>query len=345
MKSERTRWAVVGLGNVVTNRFAPALAKCARSALVACMSRDPAGARAFAAKFGVARVHATFDDVVADPGIDAVYIATPNTLHYAQTRQALDAGKHVLCEKPLALTVAHGRELRRLAAERKRVLGVAYQFRFESVFERIRELVRAGAVGEPRAVALTGASPAVRAATWRENPEEGGILSDLAVHLLDLVPWLAGVEYTDVAARAHPADMQQASVQTISVLGTLAGGGHAFVRASRELAYGRQEVAIEGTHGTIVCPAWRNVPEYELALIGTAGRRTETLAPAPMFEREIDAFEDELAGRRTALANAGDGIRVIELANAVRQSVQTGCVVRLEPAVAVPSAAMSGGAS
>jgi 1,5-anhydro-D-fructose reductase (1,5-anhydro-D-mannitol-forming) len=326
---DRVRWAVVGLGNVVSNRFAPALLRSAGSALVACASRDAERARAFASRFGEPRVHATFDDVVADADVDVIYLATPNSQHFPQTRKALEAGKHVLCEKPLALTVEHGRELARLAGERDLRLHVAFQFRFESVFERIRERVMAGAIGEPRAVTLTGASPPVQGATWRADPVEGGILADLGVHLLDLVPWLTGLAFVDFAARAHPADMDREPVRMISILGALESGCHAFVRASREQAQGLQVVSVEGTRGTLACPAWRNAPECVLTHVDATGQHSETLRPAPLFEREIAAFEDALAGRATTLATAADGIHAIAIAEAVRQSVQSGRIVAL----------------
>jgi 1,5-anhydro-D-fructose reductase (1,5-anhydro-D-mannitol-forming) len=326
---DRTRWAIVGLGNIATNRFAPALLRSARSTLVACASRDPERAKAFASRFGEPRVHATFDGVLADDEVDAVYLATPNSQHYEQARRAMEAGKHVLCEKPLAMTMEHGATLARLADARKRCLRVAYQFRFESVFEQIRARVLAGAIGEPRAVTLTGASPPVQGATWRQSPVEGGILTDLGVHLLDLVPWLTGLAFVDVAARAHPTDMDREPVRLISILGTLESGCHAFVRASREQAQGLQVVSVEGTRGTLTCPAWRNAPECALTLVDATGQHSETLTPAPLFEREIAAFEDALAGRATTLATAADGIRAIAIAEAVRQSVQSGRIVAL----------------
>ena len=326
-QDNRTGWAIVGLGNVVVNRFAPALVKSPNSALVACATRDVEKARAFAARFGNPRVHATFDALLQDAEVQALYIASPNSLHYQQARDALLAGKHVLCEKPLAHEATQGRVLARLADERKVCLHVAYQFRFESVVERMRELVRAGAIGEPRAVVLTGASPATITGAWRSDPAEGGILSDLGVHLLDLVSWLAGARFTDVAARANPPDMRREPVRTISVLGTLQGNCHAYVRASRELGQVQQALTIEGSKGTLSASAWRNASEYTLTIVDGAGTRSEQHAAVPIFEREIAAFEDELAGKPSTLATAADGVHAIEVASAVWRSAASGTIV------------------
>jgi 1,5-anhydro-D-fructose reductase (1,5-anhydro-D-mannitol-forming) len=323
----RIRWGVVGLGNVTVNRFVPALMRSARSTLVACATRSPETQRGFVEKFALAHSHSDYAELVRDAGVDAVYLATPNSLHFAQARDALAAGKHVLCEKPLALEAAHGEELVALSRSTGRVLKVAYQFRFERLFERVREHVAAGTLGELRTVTLSGCSPVVRTAAWRQAPEEGGILSDLAVHFLDLVPWMTGLEFTDVVARANPHDMAGASVQTISILGTLGRHCHVAIRASRELPSGQQALVVEGTRGSIVCPAWRGVPQLEVILQDSAGRTVETLAPSALFEREIAAFEDEIGGERTALASAEEGVRTIVLADAIRQSVQSGRVI------------------
>ena len=159
------------------------------------------------------------------------------------------------------------------------------------------------------------------------------------MHFLDLVPWLTGLEFTDICARANPPDMAAASVQTISILGTLGRHCHSAIRASRELPAGQQALVVEGTRGSLACAAWRGAPQHELTLQDGAGRTVETFAPTPLFEREIAAFEDELSGERTALAGAADGVRTIVLADAIRQSVQSGHVVAVgarapEPAVA-----------
>jgi predicted dehydrogenase len=147
------------------------------------------------------------------------------------------------------------------------------------------------------------------------------------------VPWLTGLAFKEVAARAMPPDLHAAPVRTISILGSLGDAAHAFVRASRELGQGLQAVTVEGSDGTLSCPAWRNAPDYELTLADANGRRTERLAPAPMFEREIEAFEDEIAGRATTLATAEDGIRAIAVTEAVMASVASG---RVTPVAQAP---------
>ncbi len=324
-KTDKIRWGIVGLGNVVTSKFAPALARSKRSIITACSTRSLESARQFAQKNAVWCVHETFDQLANDPDVDIVYLATPNSMHYEQAKLALQCGKHVLCEKPLALTVAEGNELICTASRAKRLLKVAYQFRFEHLFERAREHILAGGLGELRSVRLFGcAASAVRSGGWRQDPAEGGILSDLGIHLLDLVSWITGLGFTHISARAHPSEVGKSAVQTISILGTLGQDCHCMISATRQAPYGQNSFAVEGTQGTLFNSDWRGIPEVELTIVNADGRRIEKLMSSPMFEREIEAFEDELAGKCTILATAEDGLRAIVLADAVRASAVSG---------------------
>jgi len=322
-------WGVVGLGNVVGTRFAPAVTATAGATLVACTSRDPQKAAAFAAKFGVAHVHPTFEAMLADANVDAVYIATPNSLHAEQAIAALRAGKHVLCEKPLALSEADGRRVVETARAAQRVLGIAFQFRFEAVFERVRAIVGSGRLGELRTVSLLGCSPAGVAVTWRQAPEEGGILSDLAVHLLDLLPWLTGLDCTRVGACASPPEIDREAVQTISVLASLGERCHAFVQASREIAGGQQSLLVEGTSGSLWCPAWRGAAQAVLVTRDASGESSETVAGAPAFNGAVAAFAAAVRGEATSLATGMDGVHNIVLADAVRRAARDGATVAI----------------
>ena len=329
-KPYQSRWGIVGLGRVVTGRFVPALSRSKRSTLAACVTRNPEAAGAFAEKYDVSKVYASFDQLITDPDIDVTYLATPNLLHYEQSRQALLAGKHVLCEKPLALKIEEGKELIETAKRAGRLLGVAYQLRFEHLFERVRDHVRTGAIGDIRSIRMFGAAAfATHPAGWRQNPAEGGILTDLAVHLLDLVSWLTGLEFVEVSAIANPTEPDRSPIQTISVLGRLGQNCHGIIGATREVANGQNSLTIEGTSGAIVIAQWRGAAEYELVLLNGANRNIEKISASQNFEREIDAFEDEIGGKSTNLAKGVDGLRTIVVADAVLQSLRDGRVVKV----------------
>ena len=105
------RWGLVGLGRHVTEEIAPAMQRSPAAQIVACASRDIAAAGAFAERFAIPRAYDTFEDLVHDQNVDAVFVATQNAVHAAVVLAAARTGKHILCEKPLALTVADGRAM------------------------------------------------------------------------------------------------------------------------------------------------------------------------------------------------------------------------------------------
>ena len=323
------RWGVVGLGNVVATRFAPAVAATAGMALAACSTRDLAKARAFAEKFRVGRVHDSFESLLRDPDVDAVYIATPNSMHAQQAIDALRAGKHVLCEKPLALSQADGARVVEAAGATGGTLAIAFQMRFESVFERARAVILSGRLGELRTVSLLGCSPANTVGAWRQSPEEGGILSDLAVHLLDLMPWLTGSDYVRLAACANPQDIDREPIQTISVFGSLGPRCHAFVQATREIAHGQQSLLVEGTGGSLWCPAWRGAPATDLVIRDASGESSERIVGAPAFNGAVAAFAAAVQGQPTALATGADGVRSIVIAEAVKRAARDGATLAI----------------
>jgi predicted dehydrogenase len=122
--------------------------------VVAIVARDPARAREFAKKHGIARVLNSYDDAINDSAIDVIYNPLPNSLHREWTIRALRAGKHVLCEKPLASNAAEAEQMARTAAETGKFLGEAFHYRYHPLADRIRAIIGGGA--------STGAWPAAR---------------------------------------------------------------------------------------------------------------------------------------------------------------------------------------
>ncbi len=142
------RWGIIGLGDIAERNFTPALAMAADSELVSVLSRSLDKARAFAATHRVARAFDTLDGMLADPHLDAVYIASPNGLHAAQTIAAARAGKHVLVDKPMALNVADCERMIRTCEDHRVRLGVAFRNRFHPAHVDVRRHVMTGALGE-----------------------------------------------------------------------------------------------------------------------------------------------------------------------------------------------------
>jgi predicted dehydrogenase len=138
--SEQVRWGVLGAANIAVKKVIPGMRRCESSRVVALASRDPAKARAAADALGIERAYGSYDELLADPDIEVVYNPLPNHLHVPVSIQALLAGKHVLCEKPIALDAA---EAEQLFAARDRTGGLvveAFMVRHHPQWRRAREL-------------------------------------------------------------------------------------------------------------------------------------------------------------------------------------------------------------
>ncbi|MDH7569117.1 MAG: Gfo/Idh/MocA family oxidoreductase, partial [Armatimonadota bacterium] len=205
------RVAILGCGSISRGHVQRFLAD-ADVEIVACADPNPAATEAVAAMVGKARgvtprCFDTPEAALAAGAVEAVGIFTPHTLHFTHAMAALEAGAHVLLEKPMVCAVAHAETLVAKAAAVQRVLAVAYQMRLLPAFQNARRLIRSGALGELRAVAVTLTQDWVERITasgrvWRFNPalSGGGELMDSGSHLLDLMLWASGLEPEEVFA-------------------------------------------------------------------------------------------------------------------------------------------------
>ena len=323
------RWGVVGLGGVVIDSVAPAILASPGSRLVACASRDPIRGLELARPFGAERVYATHDELVADDEIDIVYIATPNALHKDAVIAAARAGKHVLCEKPLAMSVADAREMARACDDARVILRAAFQIRLEGMLHRVREIVASGELGSLRSITFERTAPLTQRGEWRHDASQGGVLFDVATHLLDLVPWLTGLRYREISALSHPDRRDGKPDDTIAILARVGEHCNAVIRASREIPFARNDLVIEGTRGMLATSAIRWVDEYHLEVRTAAGVHHERFTPTPTYRREVEVMESELRGERSLLPGADDAIYMIEVADAIHESIRTRRAVTL----------------
>jgi 1,5-anhydro-D-fructose reductase (1,5-anhydro-D-mannitol-forming) len=316
-------WGLIGLGDVVVQQIAPAIVNSTHSKLVACVGSTPEKTRAFAQEFGPARCHRNIEELAADPGVEAIFVATPNAEHHPMVMAAARARKHVLCEKPLALSAAHGREMVAACRDAGVVFRVAFQIRLEEILSRVRAIIESGALGELRSVMFERIAPLRQHGAWRDDPRQGGVLFDVAVHLLDLVPWLTGLDIREVSAYSHPDRRLGRADDTVAILGALGADCHVVVRASREIACAANDLRVQGTKGMLTTTALRWADEHVLRIQTEAGTVEERFAPTATYRRQIEAFAREVRGGGGALASGDDGVRAIRLASAVLQSIQS----------------------
>lgn len=194
------RWGIIGCGDVCEVKSGPAFNKVPNSQLVAVMRRDADKAADFAKRHGVPQFYTEASDVINDPNINAIYIATPPYLHESYTLQAIAAGKPVYVEKPVTLNAASCERM--IAGEKQHSarVSVAHYRRALPLFNKVRSLIRDGAIGNVRVVRIVTLQPKASkiitqtSDNWRVNPEQsgGGLFHDLSPHQLDIMYWLFG---------------------------------------------------------------------------------------------------------------------------------------------------------
>ena len=315
------RWGIVGLGWAAADFVVPAMARSTGSRLSACLGSSLDKGHRFAQRFGVERVHGDLEAMMHDPGLDAVYIALPNALHHAAVLAAARGKKHVLCEKPFAMTVAHACEMTAACRDAGVILRIGHQLRLDAAIGRAREIVSSGRLGRLAAISIERASGLGPRTSWRQDASQSGVIFDVGVHLLDLIQWVSDQLFVEVSAYTHPDRRQGEPDDTVTVLGRLDGDCHAVVRATREVASAENNLIIEGSEATLITSALRFATEHVVRVRDRAGLTEERFPASPAYELEILAFEGELRGERSLLPDGEDSVQTVAVTQAVLQAI------------------------
>jgi predicted dehydrogenase len=197
------RFGILGAARIAPMALVRPARRVPEAAVVAVAARDPARARRFAAKHGIPRVHESYDELLADPYVEAVYNPLPNALHAEWTIRALEAGKHVLCEKPFSATVAEAEAMAATAQRTGRVLVEAFHYRYHPLFARLRTILASGELGEVRHLEAHFCIPMLVPRDIRYRADlGGGALMDAGCYTVHLLRHLAAAEPTVVRAKA-----------------------------------------------------------------------------------------------------------------------------------------------
>jgi 1,5-anhydro-D-fructose reductase (1,5-anhydro-D-mannitol-forming) len=337
------RWGIIGLGDIAENNFVPALAKAADAQLVSVFSRSAEKGRAFIAKYQVPRAYDNLDQMLADGELDVVYIASPNALHADQSVAAARAGKHVLCDKPMALTEADGVRMIRAAEENKVRLDVAYRQRYHPAHEEARRRVQSGVLGEVQLVKAQnfrgGARPYwLNIPGWRNDPALAGSGSIVAqaVHSVDLLRYLTDSEIVEVRCITDENPPSRLFEECTVSLFKFGNGALGQVASGAIVPRSDNDAVLYGSNGKISClgtlgpPQPGQVPEVVVA------SDTEALRlPFPggtsitHTTRLINAFNRLITHGEVTHMSAQNGLQMIRVANAMQASSRHGRAVRL----------------
>ena len=278
-------WGLLGAGDIARKRIAPALRDLPSCRLIAVNRACAALAAEFAEEFGAEKWFADWEDLLADDEIEAVYIATPVFLHAAQTVKAAEAGKHVLCEKPMALNAAEGDRMIAACRANNVRLGVAYYRRFYPVIRRTKQLIEAGEIGRP-AVAQINAfeffdpGPA-HPRHWLLEKEKsgGGPMMDFGCHRLEVLMNLFG-EVRALKSIVSNAVFKREVEDTAAVLFQFESGTCANLTVTHAACEPQDTLDIFGTHGSIHIPVLNGA---ELKLRIGSEEKTELHPPHSNF--------------------------------------------------------------
>ncbi|WP_367127237.1 Gfo/Idh/MocA family protein [Saccharothrix sp. HUAS TT1] len=320
------RWGVLGATSHIASRVVPAIHRTPGNAVAAVAARAGrlAAAAEVARPFG-ARVHDGYDALLADPGVDAVYIALPNTQHVPWTLRSLEAGKHVLVEKPMALSEEDCVRVERAAADL--VVMEAYMYRFHPQQTRAAALLASGEIGELRVVRSAFAYPTATGGNIRFDPALGGGATwDVGCYAFDVPLWAFDAEPRAVRARFHSREVDLSAVAALDF-----GDGRSAV-LDYSLEYGpRAAYEFQGTRGSIsVRNAWtRPDEEGSITVVTLDGVREEVVPASDAYAHQAAAFAEAVREKVTPLVSPAHSARTARVGQALVRSAATDAEVHL----------------
>jgi 1,5-anhydro-D-fructose reductase (1,5-anhydro-D-mannitol-forming) len=328
-KDGKLGWGIIGASTIAREQMIPAIRAQDDSEVVAVMSTSPERGRDYAAELEIPRSHTTVEDLLADPGVDAVYIGTTNDLHRDQTIKAAAAGKHVLCDKPLALSLEDARAMVDACARAGVVMGTNHHLRHNMAIRVLRDTVAEGLVGQPFAARVTQVGllrPHIQ--TWRiNNPSVGGgVVLDIGVHCADTLRFVLGDEPRHVVAMACSTGLASQGLADLAMaVVEFDSGLMANLHMGHNTPHAEGGVEIHGPKGSILARnALTQHPVGDVILRTAEGERKLPCRQEPIYQDVVRKFCDAIKGREGLGASGEDGLRSLALALAIAQAMESG---------------------
>ena len=328
-------WAVVGASTIAAEWMIDAIRAQGDSDVVAVMSATPERGAAFARRHAIARSCDSIDALLDDPDVDIVYVGTSNELHLRHTLAAAGAGRHVLCEKPLALTLDDARRMVRACAAAGVQLGTNHHLRNAATHEAIRNAVRDGRIGIPLAARVFHAVHLPdHLRTWRVSGAGvgGGVIMDITVHDADTLRFVLDDEPQHVIAQAQNSGMAVAELEdSVMAVVKFRGGVIAQLHDAFTIAHAGTGLEVHGSEGSVIArDVMTQHPVGTVVLRDASGETTLPVSHVNLYERSVRRFNDAVNGRGSPAATGHDGVRSLALALAVREAAALGTRVEVE---------------
>lgn len=335
--AERVKWGVLGNANIARVCLIPAIQKSRNGTVHALATRSPVHARQVATEHNIPHVYDSYDALLADPEIDVVYIPLPNHLHHPWALGALKAGKHVLCEKPLACNAREAQEMANAAVDAGLLLMEALMYRFHPRSQRVKQMVTDGFIGTPCLVRSAfcyhmGEDLLTSGDNARLKPEMGGgALLDIGCYSASVARWLLGTEPTQLQAEAvyHPGGVD---VHFVGLL-RFPDAGLATLEASLMSAL-QQTYTVVGSEGAIELPhdafiPWEKDVEFTVRTRHQEVGQVHGTAGVDEYRLMVEHFTEAVLGKTGPAFSPDESVRNMRVLDALAEAAQTGKTVML----------------
>lgn len=329
VSNTRVRWGVLGAANIAVRQVIPATQKSAMCEVLAIASRDIHKARSAAESLDIPRAYGSYEELIDDPDVEAIYNPLPNHLHVPWTIRAAERGKHVLCEKPIALNAREAETLLQVQERTGVQIAEAFMVRTHPRWTATRELVQAGRIGDLRLINGHFTYFKRDADNVRSNPEwGGGALLDIGCYPITMSRWLFGEEPIEVVGQLEfDPDMHIDRVG--SALLHFPSGQAAFTFGGQVALH--QQMNIFGTRGHLAVDVPFNPPHDRPSrivlddgrdLVG-GGSEVFTFAPINQFTLQATRFAEAVRGTARVAVPLSDSINNMRVIDAIFRSAKT----------------------
>jgi len=326
---KKVRWGILSTARIAAERLIPAFHESEIASLIAVASRDKERAEQFASKHRIAQAYANYEELLADRSIDAVYIPLPNHLHREWAIRAMDAGKHVLCEKPLSTSAADGMAMFAACEKNNVLLMEGFMYRFHPQTQRVRELLAKGTIGQPRLIRVAHSFPLIlqdRDDDFRWSKEAGGgSLADVGVYCVDTARYLFSTDPVQVFAESTYHPEHSAEAETRAILSF--PDNRAAVFDSSFLLTGRREYEVVGDKGRITAFNTYNPGrgvDVRIEVVTMGSKAVEEIDAKNEYRLEVDHFSTCILRNEPPLISREDSISNLRTLDALRESARKG---------------------
>ncbi len=329
-----TRWGIIGASTIAREWVIGAI-RATGGEVVSVHSSNAERARSYADAAGIAGATSSLEALLGDASINAVYISTTNELHRDQTIAAARAGKHVLCEKPLALSFADAQAMRDACTAAGVVLGTNHHLRNAGSHRAMRDAIAAGRIGTPLAARVFHAvhlPPHLQG--WRiQKPEAGGgVVLDITVHDADTLRFVLGDDPVEATAMTQQGGMAEGNLED-AVMGVLRfkSGLLAQFHDAFTIAYAGTGFEVHGTEGSLIGrDVMTQKPVGSVTLRTAAGDELLPPDPTNLYERALGNFHAAIAGTGAPSASAEDGLWSLATGLAVLEAARSGRTTKID---------------